>query len=70
VQIAWKLIQKDPELNEFFLRVTAKAGKKKAIVAVARKLLMRMKVCLRGWNHEQKERPRKIGSIAFCIVFA
>lgn len=47
VQIAWKLIQKDSELNAFFLRVTAKAGKKKAIVAVARKLLMRIKACLR-----------------------
>lgn len=47
VQIAWKILHKDPELNEIFLKIAAKAGKKKAIIAIARKLLMRMKACLR-----------------------
>ena len=56
VQIAWKIIKKDPELNEVFLKIAAKAGKKRAIVAVARKLLMRMKACLReGRNYKIQE---------------
>ncbi len=56
VQIAWKIIKKDLELMDFFLKVAAKAGKKKAIVGVARKLLMRMKACLReGRSYKVKK---------------
>ena len=47
VQIAWKILKKDPELNAIYLKIAAKAGKKRAIIAIARKLLMRMKACLR-----------------------
>lgn len=57
VQIAWKTIKKDPELNEIFLKLAAKAGKKRAIVGIARKLLARMKACLReGRSYKVREK--------------
>lgn len=53
VQIAWKITKKDPELQEIFLKIAAKAGKKRAIIAIARKLLVRMRACLReGRNYK------------------
>lgn len=56
VQVAWKAIKKDPQLREFFDRIAIKAGRKRAIVAVARKILARMKSCLKeNRNYEIKE---------------
>jgi len=43
VQASWKLIEKDPVMKEFFERITKQTGsKKKAIIAVARKLICRI----------------------------
>jgi len=43
VQASWKLIEKDPVMKEFFERIAKQTGsKKKAIVAVARKLICRI----------------------------
>jgi hypothetical protein len=39
VQAAWKAVGKDRALREFFERIAARRGKKRAIVAVARKLI-------------------------------
>ena len=39
VECAMIAVRKDPHLREFFLRITHKSGKKKAYVAVARKLV-------------------------------
>ena len=44
IQCAWSAIHKDPVLSDTFIRVRNNTGsKKKAIVAVARKLVVRMR---------------------------
>jgi len=45
VQIAWRAITQDKRLAEVFERISKKAGKKKAIVAVARKLIGCIRSC-------------------------
>lgn len=47
VQAAWTAIRHDPELNLIFERIASRAGKKRAIVAVARRLAGRMRSCFR-----------------------
>lgn len=39
IEAAWRLIDKDPVMGKFFRRLAVKKGEKKAIVAVARKLV-------------------------------
>lgn len=47
IQCAWMCIKKDPAMNEAFLRISSNTGsKKKAIVAIARKMVVRMWTCL------------------------
>lgn len=48
VEAAWKAIRKDEVLKEFFERIAKKAGKKRAIVAVARKLIGRVRAAFRA----------------------
>ena len=43
VQVAWRAIKQDASLLEFFDRVSIKAGKKRAIIGVARKLIGRIR---------------------------
>ena len=47
VEAAWKAIRKDELLKDFFDRLAIRAGKKRAIVAVARKLVGRIRAALR-----------------------
>lgn len=47
VQAAWKAIKKDSSLGEVFEQISAKRGKKIAIVAIARKLIGQIRACLR-----------------------
>ena len=53
VEAAWKAIRKDDVLKEFYERIAAKSGKKRAIVAVARKLVGRIRAAMRA--HKQYE---------------
>jgi transposase len=46
-QAAWQAISKDLDLKKFFERLYPKTGKKKAIVAVARKLIGRLRAAFR-----------------------
>ena len=46
-QAAWRAIKKDRDLSEFFGRLYPKAGKKRAIVAVARKLIGRIRAAFK-----------------------
>ncbi len=46
-QAAWRAIKKDRELNEFFERLYPRTGKKRAIVAVARKLIGRLRAAFK-----------------------
>lgn len=45
VQIAWRSIKQDRRLLEIFERISKKAGKKRAIVAVARKIIGCIRAC-------------------------
>lgn len=47
VQAAWRAIRLDPSLEEIFRRLSTKAGKKKAIIGVARRLIGRIRACFR-----------------------
>lgn len=47
VQAAWVAIRMDDNLAKIFDRVSAKAGSKKAIVAIARHLVGRIRACVR-----------------------
>lgn len=47
VQVAWKAVSLDVELQGIFERLAARVGKRKAIVAIARKLVIRMRTCFR-----------------------
>ena len=46
-QAAWRAIKKDRDLNEFFEGLHPRTGKKKAIVAVARKLIGRIRAAFK-----------------------
>lgn len=48
VETAWIAIRKDKVLREQFERIAAKSGKKRAIVAVARRLVGKMRAVLRN----------------------
>lgn len=47
VLAAWKAIQKDQKLRETFDRIAVKAGGKKAIVAIARRLIGHIRACFK-----------------------
>ncbi len=46
-QAAWRAIKIDRDLKEFFERLTQRTGKKRAIVAVARKLIGRIRAAMK-----------------------
>jgi transposase len=52
IEAAWKAIRKDEVLKEFFERIAKKSGKKRAIVAVARKLVGRVRAALRTSGYQ------------------
>ena len=47
VQAAWKAVKQDKYLKETFERVSIKAGKKRAIIAIARRLIGHIRSCLK-----------------------
>ena len=47
IQAAWKAIKIDNNLKNSFERISHKAGKKRAIVAIARKLAGRIRSCIK-----------------------
>lgn len=51
VEVAWRAIEKDKSLKIYYGRIASRRGGKKAIVAVARKMMGRMRHCLQ--NTEQ-----------------
>ena len=55
VEASWVAIEKDPNLREVFDRIAARKGKKRAIVAVARRYLGRLRSCaMNGTLYEIK----------------
>jgi transposase len=53
VEVAWRAIREDPALEKFFDRLTLRAEKKRAIVAVARKLMGRVRAAFRQQDKYQ-----------------
>ena len=51
VEAAWKAVRKDPVIREFYTKLSARTGKRRAIVAVARKLAGRIRAALRKQEH-------------------
>ena len=52
-EASWKAIKDDPKLREDFNRIALKRGKKRAIVAIGRKLIGRIRACVRkGESYE------------------
>ena len=47
VEIAWRTVPRDPVLQEIFERIAATRGKQRAIVAIARRLVGRIRACFR-----------------------
>jgi transposase len=47
VEIAWRALPRDAVLQEIFDRIAATRGKKRAIVAIARRLTGRIRACFR-----------------------
>lgn len=47
IEIAWRALPKDPDLQQFYQRLTARVGAKRAIVAVARKLIGKLRAAFR-----------------------
>jgi transposase len=46
-QVAWKTIKKDETLAQYYEKLANRVGSKRAIIAVARKLLGRVRACIR-----------------------
>jgi transposase len=60
VQAAWVAIRHDKELQAIYERIAAKSGAKRAIVAVARRLIGRIRACFRTgelYEAQKIERP-------------
>jgi transposase len=47
IESAWVAIRKDPDLATAFERIAHRAGEKRAIVAIARKLVGRIRAVIR-----------------------
>ena len=45
VQVSWLVIEEDKVLRKSFERIALRRGKKRAIVAIARKLIGRVRAC-------------------------
>jgi len=59
VEAAWNATKNNPELKREFLRLAARVGRKRAIVAIARKLLGRMRAMLASDKNYRTQRALK-----------
>jgi transposase len=64
IEVAWRAIEKDPTLGEFFNSLFPRTGKTKAIVAVARKLIGRVRAAFRKGEEYQSGYPCSIPEVA------
>lgn len=63
VLAAWRAIQNNLELKMTFDRISVRAGAKRAIVAIARRLIGHIRACFRK-QHLYKESAQKLATIA------
>ena len=61
VQCAWVAIREDQELAEIYSRIARRAGSKRAIVAIARRLIVRIRSCFKNkcLYRSYKKPPKK-----------
>ncbi|MCA2521127.1 IS110 family transposase [Microcystis sp. M63BS1] len=65
VQCAWVAIRYDKGLKEIFERISKRAGAKRAIVAIARKLIGRIRSCFRtGEVYRSQEETSQVMTVA------
>lgn len=64
VLAAWKAIQIDPHLREIFDRISAKAGGKRAIVAIARRLIGHIRACFKKTCFYKTDRQKLTAAAA------
>jgi hypothetical protein len=50
VEASWKAVRKDPVIKEYYIKLSELIGKRKAIVAVARKLVGRIRAAMRKYE--------------------
>ena len=68
VEAAWKAIRKDDSLRKSFENIAGRAGKKRAIVAIARKLIGRIRATLRDSKlYEVKYEHKKAAELSTRI---
>lgn len=60
IEVAWRAVEKDPTLGEFFNSLFPRTGKTKAIVAVARKLIGRIRAAFRKGEKYQSGYPHSM----------
>jgi len=72
VQSSWKAITVDKDLAQIFERISLRAGKKKAIVAVARHLIGRIRACIRTGSLyvslKTKSKTSPVGETSDCAL--
>ena len=69
VEAAWTAARKNPELRRFFLRLAIRRGRKVAVVAVARKLAVKLYWRLRKFEEQTSAPPAPMqGSSGSCPV--
>ena len=69
VEAAWIAARKNPELRRFFLRLAFRRGRKVAVVAVARKLAVKLYWRLRKFEEQSSAPPAPMqGSSVPCLV--
>jgi len=61
IEIAWRAIGDDPTLRAFYERIKQRRGSKRAIVAVARKLVGRIRAAFR---HQELYQIEPLESVA------
>lgn len=59
IQVAWTAIEQDQSLREIFDRITVTAGCKRAIVGVARRIIGRLRACLKNGEFYKYSKVRK-----------
>jgi hypothetical protein len=47
VEVTWRAVTKNPEFKKQFDGIAHRRGKKKAVVAMARRMIIKMRACLR-----------------------
>ncbi|NJL43232.1 MAG: IS110 family transposase, partial [Pseudanabaena sp. SU_2_4] len=57
LEIAWRAIRKDAALRAYFERLQASTGNKRAIIAVARKLIGKIRAAFRKGESYQMDYP-------------